>query len=113
MRPHAALPKNTTPTRPRDFARLILAARNEVTGQALLSRVPVAWLQLVQTHIACAEQRFEQQRRQRESRRPNAHPTPPVLAIYHAPQRRPNNRYLAHQHLAGLRAALNPSGAFQ
>lgn len=113
MRPHAALPKNTTPTRPRDFARLILAAGNVVTRQALLSRVPAAWLHLVQTHIACAEQRFDQQRRQRENLRPNAPPAPPVLAIYHAPERRPRNQYLAHQHLAGLRAALNPSSASQ
>lgn len=111
MRTDPASPKASRPNRPRQYARLILAAGDDLARDVLLSRVPTDWLDLVQAHVSQGEARIEQHVRQQEKLRPTVAPAGPALAEYREPVRVPGNAVIAAQHLSDLRASLNTSRA--
>lgn len=112
MRTDPTSQKATRPNRPRQYARLILAAGDDLARDVLLSKVPADWRELVQAHVTQGEARIEQHVRQQEKLRPPVTPAGPAIAEYREPVRAPGNAVVAAQHLNALRASLNPSRAY-
>jgi len=111
MRTDPASPKAFRPNRPRQYARLILAAGDDLARDVLLSKVPADWLDLVQAHVSQGEAHIQQHVREQEKLRPPVIPTNPVTATYREPVHVPGNALIAAQHLSALRTSLNSSRA--
>lgn len=111
MRTDPASPKAFRPNPPRQYARLILAAGDDLALGVLLSKVPADWLEMVQAHVSLGEARIEQHVRQREKLRPPVTLAGPAIADYREPVHTPGNAVIAAQHLSALRTSLNSSRA--
>ncbi|WP_330215978.1 hypothetical protein [Pseudomonas sp. AM8] len=111
MRTDPASPKAFRPNRPRQYARLILAAGDDLARDVLLSKVPFDWLDLVQAYVSQGEAHIQQHVREQEKLRPSGAPAGPAIADYREPAHIPGNAVIAAQHLNALRASLNSSRA--
>lgn len=107
MRTDPAPSKVSRPKWPRQHARLILAAGDDLARSTLLAKVPAEWLDMVQAHVSQGEARTEQHVRERERFRPCVTPAGPAIAEYREPVHVPGSAVVATQHLSALRAALN------
>lgn len=107
MRTDPASPKAIRPNRPRQYARLILAAGDDLARSVLLSKVPADWLDLVQAHVAQGEAHIQLHVREQEKLRPPVMPAGPVIADYREPVHVPGNAVMAALHLSALRTSLN------
>ena len=111
MRTDPASPKAFRPNRPRQYARLILAAGDDLARDVLLSKVPVDWLDLLQAHVSQGEAHIQQHVREQEKLRRSVTPANPAITTYREPVHVPGNAVVAAQHLNALRASLNSSRA--
>jgi len=111
MRTDPASPKAFRPNRPRQYARLILAAGDDLARDVLLSKVPADWLDLVQAHVSQGEAHIQQHVREQEKLRPPVTTTRPATTTYREPVYAPGNAVVAARHLNALRASLNSSRA--
>ncbi|MFL1478537.1 MULTISPECIES: hypothetical protein [unclassified Pseudomonas] len=111
MRTDPASPKAFRPNRPRQYARLILAAGDDLARDVLLSKVPADWLELVQAHVSQGEAHIQQHVLEQEKLRPSVTLAGPAIADYREPAHIPGNAVIAARHLNALRASLNSSRA--
>lgn len=107
MRTDPAPQKVIRPQWPRQHARLILAAGDDLSRKTLWAKVPAEWLAMVQAHVSQGEARADKHVREREKFRPSVTPAGPAIADYRTPVHVPSNAVVAAHHLSALRSALN------
>lgn len=104
MRTDPAPQKVTRPQWPRQHARLILAAGDDLSRKTLWAKVPAEWVAMVQAHVSQGEARADKHVREREKFRPSVGP---AIAEYRTPVHVPGNAVVAAHNLSALRSALN------
>lgn len=107
MRTDPAPQKVTRPKWPRQHARLILAAGDDLSRKTLWAKVPPEWVGMVQEHVTQGEARIGKYVREREKLRPSEPTVGPSITDYRKPVHVPGNAVVAARHLSALRSALN------
>ena len=113
MRSDPAPQKVTRPKWPRQHARLILAAGDDLSRKTLWERVPSEWVEMVRSYVLQGEALAEKHVRERERFRPAAAPADPAIGEYRKPVHIQGNPVVAAQHLSALRSSLNSPRAHQ
>lgn len=113
MRSDPAPQKVTRPKWPRQHARLILAAGDDLSRKTLWEKVPAEWVEMVRSYVLQGEALAEKHVRERERFRPAAAPVGPAIGEYRKPVHIQGNPVVAAQHLSALRSSLNSPRAHQ